>query len=315
MAFSRLWMVQPRIAGPPVAGAPSQADAAPMQPPSWDDLRLLLAVVRGGSFARAAQHLGVDDTTVSRRLRALERVARRPLVRRGADGRIAATSLGADLAERAERMEGALRDLDADADAAGGPTGTVRLTATPVIANRVLVPALADLATHAPGVTVELVPEARDLSLTRREADLALRLARPTTGGTRVLARRIATLSYGGYVSAAMDPDAEARLGWITCDESLAHLPHARWLTRAARGEGAARLVVRDAETMIEAAAHGLGRALLPRVIAMRDERLRPVARLPRDGPVRELWLLVHRDQADLASVRAVAEWTSGIGW
>lgn len=184
-----------------------------MQHVAWDDLRLLLAVAHGRSYARAARHLGIDDTTVSRRLRGLERSIGHPLVGRRPDGSAALTPLGMEIARRAERMEAAAREIE---EAVGrdrsSPTGAVRLTAVPVIVNRLLVPKLARLAEAAPMVTVEFVPEARDLSLTRREADLALRLARPAAGGTRVLARRIGSLAYDGYIAAATDRDEEGAL-------------------------------------------------------------------------------------------------------
>ena len=287
-----------------------------MQHVAWDDLRLLLAVAHGRSYARAARHLGLDDTTVSRRLRGLERSIGHPLVGRRPDGSAALTPLGAEIARRAERMEAAVREIE---EAVGrdrsSPAGTVRLTAVPMIVNRLLVPKLARLTETAPMVTVEFVPEARDLSLTRREADLALRLARPAAGGTRVLARRIGSLAYDGYVAAATDRDEEGALGWITYDDAFAHLPPARWLARAAREGRAARIVVRDAETMIEAAAHGHGRALLPRAIGEGDGRLRPVTALPHPAPDREVWLLSHREQRHLASMRAVTAWLNDFAW
>lgn len=277
-----------------------------MQGPDWNDLRHLLAVARGGSLASAARSLGVDPTTVSRRLAALEASAGRPLVRRGAGAGLALTPAGAAVAREAEAMEArAARIPEALAAEAGAAAGSVRLTAVPLLANRLMVPALPRLLAAHPEVTVRLVPERSDLDLRRREADLALRLARPRGGGLSVLSRRVGRLDHAAYV-AANGPDPGR---WIAFDDTMAHLPTARWLAaRIAEGGEAAPLRVVDAETALEAAAAGLGRALLPTCVGDCDPRLRAVPR-PGPPPSREAWLLLHEGERATGAVRAVAGW------
>ncbi|MDJ0946859.1 MAG: LysR family transcriptional regulator [Kiloniellales bacterium] len=281
----------------------------------WNDLRHLLAVARGGTLADAAKALGVDDSTVSRRVARLEALLEARLFERAGDGRLRPTSAGAAAVARAERMEleaEALRDGVAGADAICA--GRVRLTSVPLLVNRLLVPALPGLLERHPALHLELVADPSDLSLRRREADMALRLARPRSGGRSVLARRIGTLRYGTYAAASLSADAAAALPWVTYDEAFAHLPQARWIAAAlARGGAAARFVVNDGEALVEAVAAGLGKSLLPGVIAARDSRL---ARLPTPGgPVleRELWLLVHSELRRLARIEAVSDWLSGL--
>ena len=287
-----------------------------MQPLAWDDLRYLLAAHRAGSYAAAARRLGVDDTTVSRRLRALQRIAGAELLMRRPDGTLRLTPAGEAVAARAERMEGHARAIgEALGRAAGSALGTVRVTAVPILAHRVLVPALPELLHAHPGLAVELVPEARDLSLTRREADLAIRLARPLAGGSRVTARRIGTLAYGAFAAAGLGDAEAAALPWITHDDATAHRPPARWLARAAVAGRAAGLRVACAETALEAAARGLGRALLPLAAGGRDPRLRAVdPGGPPPPPGRDVWLLAHAEQRDLAAVRATAAWIASLG-
>lgn len=276
-----------------------------MQDLDWSALRCLVAFGRGGSLAAAGRLLGVDATTVARRLRALETAVGAELLLRGPDGTTELTPLGHDLRERAEEMA---TQADAIAErvglARGRLAGTVRVTAVPMLVNRLLVPALPVLAARHPDLTVELVPEARDLSLTRREADLALRLGRPKSGGHAVRLVRVGQLAYGIYAPASVDGQ-----GWIAYDAAMAHLPHARWLAEAAVRDGSAPLRVADAETALAAVVAGLGRSLLPTALAEGVPGLRRLPDPPAPLPVREIWLLSHTALSRLAGVRAVADW------
>jgi DNA-binding transcriptional LysR family regulator len=247
----------------------------------------------------------VDETNVARRLSRAETVLGARLLERR-DGRLHPTEAGAVLlahAERIEREVDAVRETVAGADQAA--TGTVRLTAVPVLINRILIPALPPFLGLHPGLTLELIAEPRNLSLTRREADLALRLARPEQGlGT--LVRRIGRLDYRIYGPSGRGWDD---LPWITYAEEMAGLPQARWIREQGRRRpGIAPLLVNDAEAILQAIAAGLGKSLLPSAIA---ENRPGVAGEPATPPVlsREVWLLLHPDLRDLARIRAVVEW------
>jgi len=290
-----------------------------MQGLDWNDLRYVLAVGRGCRISAAARALGVDSTTVSRRLKSLENLVQSELFIRSPDGRLQPTQIASEIISHAERME---NEAAAIAEALGRSahqlTGTVRLTAVPVLVNRVLVRCLKPFLSENAGLGVELIPEARDLNLTRREADLAIRLARPRIGGNRVKARRIGVLDYGVFVAADCADDQVGTLDWIAYEEAMSHLPQARWLASFKPPDRAqpCGLRVADAETAIEAVANGIGRALLPARVADDDPRLRRIAvgGLP-TPPVREVWLLSHADRRDLKSVRKVVEWIDGIRW
>lgn len=286
-----------------------------MQHRNWDDLRYLLAVQRGGTLSAAARRLGVDLTTVSRRLKNLQESLDRTLVERQGDGKLVLTADGNAVAGQAAAMERhAARITEtplADEDALHG---TVRMTTVPVVAHHILMPELAGFVRENPHLQMEMLPDSRDYSLTRREADLALRLNRPVTGGTQVKARRIGSLAYG--IFAAADALSPEKLGWITFDEAMAHVPQARWIARTRRdtSEALATLKVRDGDTMMQAVLAGLGKSPLPIAAAGNNPQLVRLDETGQDGVLqREAWLLVHTDLIDKPHIRAVMAWISRI--
>jgi DNA-binding transcriptional LysR family regulator len=190
--------------------------------------------------------------------------------------------------------------------------GTVRVTSVPILTNRLLASSARDFIESHPGLIIELIPDSRDFSLTRREADIAIRLARPMTGGMNIKARRIATLEYAVFASTTIPPRKVRWLPWITYEDAMSHLPQARWMSGVMKvsNESLSGLRVHDAETALEATVAGLGRTLLPTVVADRDARLRRLdLNIDRPCPSREIWLLAHADQLELARVRAAIEW------
>jgi DNA-binding transcriptional LysR family regulator len=273
----------------------------------WNDLRHVLAVSRSGSLSAAARHLRVNQTTVARRIAALERSLGVRLFDR-VDGRMVATDAGQAAVARAERIETEAQALEgaisgADTDAAG----VVRVTAVPSIVNHALVPRLGPLLSRYPRLELEIVAEPGNLSLSKREADMAIRLARPP-GGIAVC-RRIGTLSYAVYGPRGVP---EHSLPWITYDEAHAHLPQARWVARQDRSAKKCTLRLNDADSLVQAVRAGLGRALLPTFMAEQDASL---GRLSPDSAVleREVWLLVHPDLRPLPRVSAVVDWVCEI--
>lgn len=276
-----------------------------MQDMEWSDLRYVLAIARAGTLSAAARRLGVNQTTVSRRLAAAETSLGARLFDRG-DAMFVPTRQGDEVLRRAAQIE---TDFDAIERGIGGSdavvAGSVRVTAVPILVNRLLIPALPNLYAAHPRLQIELIAEPRNLRLTRREADIALRLARPESG--TALARRLGQLDYAVYAPARKSGD----LPWITYDDSLSHLPQARWIA-AATPAGDAKLLVNDAEAILQAVGAGLGRSLLPCFAAMGGKRLK---RLSGAKPVlsREIWLMVHRDLRHQARIAAVIDWLSGL--
>lgn len=284
-----------------------------MQLDNWNNLRCLLAIKRGRTIAAGARILGVDNTTLSRRLASLQSGSGDSLFSRQADGTLTLTSVGDAIAQRVEVME---HQVDKIGNLVGSThdscVGSVRLTSVPIISNRLLAPATEVLLSKHPLLQVELIPDSRDLSLTRREADLAIRLSRPTTGGSNVKARRIASLEYTIFAAASLSAKEISNLRWITYDHSLAHLPQAKWISEITKGasEEIYGLRIHDADTALEAAVSGCGKALLPTFIARRDKRLQqlePNSSSP--PPIREMWLLSNADQREFSTVDTVVSW------
>ena len=277
-----------------------------MQDLNWNDLRYILAAARTGTLVAAARQLGVNETTVARRIAEAERRLGARLFDR-AQGGVTPTEAGSIVIAGAEQVELQIQTVEgavsgADREAAG----TTRVTSVPVLVNRILTPALPVLLNAHPLLHVELIAEPRDLSLTKRQADVALRLARPR-GEPRAVARRIGQLDYAVYKAARSD---QGKLAWITYDEAMADLPQGRWIAeRAARGgEEISRVTVNDAEALIQAVRAGLGMSLLPRLIADRDPELGCLSDSPAELS-RELWLMVHPDLRDLTRIRVVMDW------
>jgi len=277
-----------------------------MRDDNWDDLRVVLAIARAGSFAEAARRLQVNESTIARRLAQAERRLSARLFERSS-GKLSATDAGNALIRRAEAIELQVQGAHTEiAGTDGRAAGSVRITAVPILANHVLAPALAALIAQHPELRIELIAEPRDLSLTRREADIAVRLARPQKE-VRALARRIAILDYALY--AAVGADAAA-LPYLAYEDRMRDLPQSRWLLAeiARTGAGQPPVGVNDAETLMHCVKAGLGKSLLARIVADREPDLVRLASHP-PAPAREVWLMVHPDLRDLARIRAVTAW------
>jgi DNA-binding transcriptional LysR family regulator len=271
----------------------------------WNDLRYVLVLWRTGRLARAAQQLRVNETTVARRVARIERILGSQLFAR-VNGVLLVTDIGQIVVQRAEKMEadvGEIRNVATGADTKAA--GAVRLTAIPMLLNRIFVPALPGLVEEHPQLQLHLVADPRNLDLIGREADIALRLRRPDKGD-RVVARRLGQFAYAVYGPARPH---RSPLPWITHEVTWSGLPHVRWMAEAIKREPQAGtpLIVNDSELAIHAVGAGLGRSLLPCWIGDRDSNL---ARLSdQEHLTRELWLLVHPDLKHLARTRAVVAW------
>jgi len=276
----------------------------------WDDLRYLLAVARHGTLSAAARGLKVTQPTVGRRIASFEeRLGARLLERSG--GRWSLTQVGRDVLAHAEAMQE--HALAAESLASGrdrGVSGQVTITASEWVARSVLGPALGPLLARHPGLCVELIADARHLSLVRREADIALRPS-PFTH-QEVTARELATIEFGLYASHVYlarcgTPDfARGCVGHVLIgmsDGMGKSLADHSWLPLLA---AKARVAVRSngREPMLSMAAAGLGLVVLPRVLGDAEPALR-LLETPGPAPLRKLWVGVHRTARSTPRIRA----------
>ncbi|MCG5235889.1 LysR family transcriptional regulator [Xanthobacter oligotrophicus] len=167
----------------------------------WDHLRVFLAVARQGQLLAAARRLGLNHATVARRLDALEEALGAPLFDRRPAGCVP-TEAGERLLPAAERVEAEMLGIaEGFRDAAADVSGTVRIGAPDGLGNYFLAAELGALAALYPDLVVELVPLPRTFSLSRREADLAIVLDRPTEG--RLLVSRLIDYTLSVYAARA----------------------------------------------------------------------------------------------------------------
>ncbi|HTE56892.1 MAG TPA: LysR family transcriptional regulator [Kofleriaceae bacterium] len=281
----------------------------------WDDVRLFLALCRSRTVGSAAEALGIDSSTVSRRLAAMEEELAASLFDRGRDG-ITPTEAAEGLMPVAEEMEAVMMRF---ASAAGGlereVSGLVRITCPPDVAEVALAPLLGELLARHPGLRIEIDPGESVLDLTRREADLALRTVRPVRGDLVVT-----RLAHARWVLVAA-PRLARNLGtlrrwtdapWVGWGQRLAGIGAARWFARHVRG---AEPVVRSDSLVVQVAvvAAGVGVALVP-APSVEHYRLVPVkigAGLRAEAaewPADELFLVSHRALRQVPRVRAVWE-------
>ncbi|MCA8200874.1 LysR family transcriptional regulator [Burkholderia sp. AU33545] len=290
---------------------------------SWDDLRYFLAVMRGGSLSAAARTLQVQHSTVARRIDALESALGIRLFDRLPRG-WPPTDEGLHLAEHAARVEADVHAFARAAQGAAALEGVVRVSASPVFASHFLAPRLARAQRAWPALRIDLMGEMHAANLYAREADLAVRLSRPSEPG--LAARRLGTMRFALCASpdwAAAPPDTWAFLGY---DDALAQMPQQQWLERFAAGRRFA-FIANDLAALHRACVAGAGVALLPRFLvdtsatdadagtpASADPSLSTAAALveltsaPRCDVEREIWLVVHPDVRRSPRVQRVAD-------
>ena len=271
------------------------------------DLEVTLALVRGGTLATAGERLGIDASTVFRSLQRIERGLGRALFERTRSGYLA-TELATELAEHAEHMEVALEAARSSAEAAPAQvSGTVRITTTDTVLHGLVAPALRSLHAVHPLLSYELHTGNELASLTRRDADIAVRATkRPPQHlvGKHIGPIRVALYAAkkGGVRKLA---DVEAgKSHWIAPDDALPEHPSVVWRKRHFP-KVAPRYRVNSILSVLELVALGLGVGIVPLFLA--DGRS-DVVRLtePLDECETELWLLTHPESRHLRRVGAV---------
>lgn len=278
--------------------------------PSWDDLRILLAVHRGKSFLVAGQTLGVATSTIARRIEALEKTVGRPLVHRGNAG----TTLdpaALRLVALGEELELGLAALRRD-DEREPISGTVRVSLSEGLV-RPVTQLLARIRVKYPALTIELMSESRLVDLARREADIGIRLTKTTS--PTVISRFLGRGACGLFASrdyvqrrlpnARLTRALAGHHDWVCMNRELERMPHEQWL----RAYGATRFVFRSnsAIGIEQAVRSGMGIGLLSEQQAVGAEGL---VRLEFDDapPPVELFIAYHRDAKKLPRVQAVVK-------
>lgn len=276
-----------------------------------DDLRLVHAISVEESLTGAARRLGVDHSTAFRRLGTMEQRLGVRLFQRARDG-YTPTTAGEAAVAAAARILDDLGELERRLSGEElQPSGTVRVTTTDTLLD-FLAPVFAGLRAVHPEITVEIVAANTFFTLTKRDADIAIRPA--ATVPENLVGRRVAKLATALYAASdylSLHPydDNPGEHDWIGFDDSLRHLAAARWMQSRVPTE---RVICRASSLLaLRAAAHaGMGVAPLPCYLADPDPGLYRV-----QAPVADmesaLWLLTHPDLRQVARIRAVLDFTA----
>jgi DNA-binding transcriptional LysR family regulator len=278
----------------------------------WDDLRFVLAVARNGAALSAARLLGVNQTTVARRLAHIEVTMGANLFERHPKG-YRLTNLGERVAQAAEAMEAQVLHLETEVAARQrAVAGIVRFTCPETIANHLLAPWLGDFRQRYPDVLIEVINADALLDLGKGEADVAMRIGAPPSG-TGIVARRLPDCRWTAYSSRGyarengipQSPEGLPGHASIGLDGALARLPSAVWFRKYV---GADRIKVRcgSLSNVVHSLLAGLGVGMLPCIIGDTEpELLRCFQPIPALNA--QTWLIVREDVKSAPHVRAFA--------
>ncbi|WP_199032402.1 LysR family transcriptional regulator [Ralstonia sp. ASV6] len=270
------------------------------------DLEVVLAMARTGTLAAAGDRLGVDASTVFRSLQRIERGLGQSLFARSRTGYLA-NDLAQSLAERAEQVEAALEDARSAVHAAPDQvSGTVRITTTDTILVGLVAPALQALQAQHPNLTYDLRVSNELASLTRRDADIAVRATRRPP--QHLVGKHLGSIRVGLYAGRDRGityADVEAgRAPWIAIDDAIPEHPSVAWRKRHFP-KVVPTYFVNSLQIAAEMVAMGSGIAILPVVMAQARSDL-VLLRDLRDANQSELWLLTHPESRHLRRIATV---------
>lgn len=272
---------------------------------SWDDYRTVLAVSVARSLAGAAEQLGVNQSTVFRRLGAMEERLGARLFERSRTG-YSLTAAGEGMVRLAEKMAEEITDFERQLTGQDlRPQGDLRVTTNDTLVVHLLTPIFASFRRKFPEITLDVVIGNQSLNLSKRDADVAIRATNdpPET----LVGRRLAAVPWAIYGAeslgiASLDPVDYRSHSWIGLGDNLAGLKPARWLVQNV-GEDRIGWKINTVLGLAEAVAEGAGLGLLPCFIAQTFPNLVPLSE-PKQEFFGALWLLTHPDLRATARVR-----------
>ena len=271
------------------------------------DLEVTLALVRGRTLAAAAERLGVDASTVFRSLQRIERGLGRPLFERSRSGYVA-TELATQLAGHAEAVEVAVEAARSAAQAEPSQvSGTVRITTTDTVLHGLVAPTLPALREVHPLLVYELHAGSELASLTRRDADIAVRATQrppPHLVGKRVGTLRVAVYAARKGAARARAAVEAGSADWIAPDDALPEHPSVAWRKRH-HPKVEPRYRVNSILSVLELVALGLGVGVVPLFLAAGRRDLVALSE-PLESAETDLWLLAHPESRHLRRVAAV---------
>lgn len=291
------------------------ADACIYAAMDWNDLQIFLAVARAGQIARAASRIGIDATTVGRRVRRLERSLDQTLFEQTRSGQTL-TEAGEQLLGEVETMERSALRLQGGSRTGEGVSGTIRISTSEGFGIWLVAEHLAEFTRSNPQLIVDLAASNGFLNPSRREADVAILLARPSSGMLR--SRKLTEYALGLYGARKylaehaplLSPEDLRKHLLIGYMADMLPAPELRYLDEILPGL-APRVRSSSINAQHRLAAGGAGIAVLPCFIGDGDARI--VRILPEIAVTRSFWVVTHQDTSRLARVRAIVDWITGL--
>ena len=273
----------------------------------WNDVQIFLALIRAGSVRGAGKKLAISHATVARRIDAFEKRLGVSLFNRLNTG-YELTKAGEDLIAAAENVESELHGIQRKLVGQDKKlAGTIRVTATEMVSSYVLLPELADFMTTYPNIKVELIETYAPLDLSRREADIALRIGKKPP--ENLIARKLSAISAAEYASKQYlethdvnDPHAANRIGMTSQESGPADYNHSQF------NKLPLRAFFSNFRLLKEAAKHHNGIARLPCFVADKEPDLVQVS--PKslvEGY--HIWLLRHPDTRATSRLRVFSDY------
>ena len=268
---------------------------------NWEDVRYMMAIYRTGTLTAASARLEVNQTTVSRRLKLIEdKLGETLFLRSGAE--MIPTDVCKQIVPHGHRMESEFLQLgDQIASFDTGLQGLVRICAMPWIVNELIMPGMPDFLARHPAIKVETISSVRDRNLTKGEADISLRFERLPRGNE--LCRPVAKFTYSVYAKSG-SPASE--LPWIGYGDYVVQTAPTRW---ANKNVSDVAITVNDAGACMRAVEQGVGKALLPDLLAGGSSKLEKISNPKKTEITRILRLLVLPDVARYKHVEHVIKW------
>jgi len=284
---------------------------------NWDDLRLFLTVARYSSLDQSAHQLRLDPTTLGRRIRRLERSLDVSLLERSRKGH-RLTPTGEAMLAQLEEVEHQVLDLvESISGEAKRVQGVVRLSVTEAFGNVLIAPALGALFARHPDLKIELVASTGLLSVSKREADMAVLLSRPSRGRLKVQKltdyslQLYATRTYLNKFPKIHTPEDLRQHTLIGYVDDLIYSPRLRYFDEVAPGLSPA-LTSSSLLAQKQLATADCGIAVLPKFVGDQEPRLRLV--LPKEVHItRSFYLAVHEDLFDHARIQVVVEFLQAL--
>lgn len=275
----------------------------PMKTMQWDDVRYFLALARQGSLSATARFLGIEHSTVARRVSSFEQALGLKLFDRLPRG-WTLTHEGQALFERASLLEIDMHSLQRTALGQSALAGRVRVTAPPLVLNFFVLPHLDEFHAMYPQIELELVGERHAAHLERGESDIALRMSEPHEPD--LVARNLGQINYGLYGTQEYCASPESERKFIGFDGSMPDLPQKLWLDSHV-GTRPYSLRSNDMLAMYQAAGQGWGIALLPKFLAVKNHSLQLMEAA--NPPSLTMYLVMHADIRRAPRVRSTADY------